>query len=113
MHPMKARFTLMVLPLLTLPAIVHAQFTYTTNNGTITITGYTGPGGDVTIPDFTDGRLVTRIGDSAFRDRISLTSVTIPGSVTNMGSYVFLGCAGLTNVTIPNSLTNIGWQAFD
>ena len=26
------------------------DYTYVTNNGTITITGYTGPGGDVTIP---------------------------------------------------------------
>ena len=27
-----------------------AQFTYITNNGAITITGYTGPGGAVVIP---------------------------------------------------------------
>lgn len=31
--------------LLALPAVVQAQFTFTTNNGTITITRYTGPGG--------------------------------------------------------------------
>ena len=31
-----------LLLLLTLPAVVQAQFNYTTNNGTITITGYTG-----------------------------------------------------------------------
>jgi Tfp pilus assembly pilus retraction ATPase PilT len=41
---------LLLLLLLALPAIVQAQFNYTTNNGTITITGYTGSGGDVTIP---------------------------------------------------------------
>jgi hypothetical protein len=36
---------------LALIAEVQAQdFTYTTNSGTITITGYTGPGGDLTIP---------------------------------------------------------------
>jgi len=34
---------LALLLLLTLPAVVQAQFNYTTNNGTITITGYTGP----------------------------------------------------------------------
>jgi len=32
-----------LLLLLTLPAVVQAQFTFTTNNGAITITGYTGP----------------------------------------------------------------------
>jgi hypothetical protein len=40
-----------LLLLLTLPAAVQAQdFTYTTNNGAITITGYTGPAGAVAIP---------------------------------------------------------------
>ena len=53
-----------LLLLLTLPAVVQAQFNYTTNNGTITITGYTGPGGAVAIPDTIDGLPVTRIGGS-------------------------------------------------
>ena len=38
-------------------------YTYTTNNGTITITGYTGPGGAVTIPGTINGLPVTSIGD--------------------------------------------------
>ena len=38
-------------------------FTWTTNNGTITITGYTGPGGAVIIPSTITGRLVTTIGN--------------------------------------------------
>jgi len=33
--------------LLMRPAVVQAQFTFTTNNGAITITGYTGAGGAV------------------------------------------------------------------
>jgi hypothetical protein len=37
------RRLLPLLLLLTLPAVVQAQFTFTTNNATITITGYTGP----------------------------------------------------------------------
>ena len=55
-----------LLLLLALPAAVQAQFTYTNNNGAITITGYTGPGGDVTIPDTISGLPVTSIGDYAF-----------------------------------------------
>ena len=47
---------------LALPAVVQAQdYTYTTNNGGITITGYTGPGGDVTIPDTINAYPVTSI----------------------------------------------------
>ncbi len=55
---------------------------------------------------------VTSIGDRAFMDCTSLTSVTFPNSVTSIGSYAFRGCTGLTSVTIPNSVTSIGWCAF-
>jgi hypothetical protein len=46
---------LLPLVLLALPASVQAQFTYTTNNGTITITGHTGSGSAVTIPSTMNG----------------------------------------------------------
>ena len=32
------------------PSVVQGQFNFVTNNGAITITGYTGPGGEVVIP---------------------------------------------------------------
>ena len=101
-----------LLLLLTLPAVVQAQFSYTTNNGAITITGYTGPGGAVTIPSTINSLPVTRIGYSAFQHNTSLTSVTIPNSVTNIADFAFSGCTSLTNVTIGNSVTSIGEYAF-
>src|SRR6267154_2382750 len=52
---------LAVMLLLAVPAVVQAQYTYTTNNGTITITGYTGPGGAVAIPSTITGLPVTSI----------------------------------------------------
>ena len=55
---------------------------------------------------------VTSIGNSAFRDCISLTSVTIPDGVTSIGDYVFYWCTSLTSITIPNSVTSIGGNAF-
>jgi hypothetical protein len=102
--------TLAVLLLLALPAAAHAQFTYTTNNGAVTITGYTGPGGEVVIPDFTNGYPVTGIGTNAFYGR-GLTKVTIGTNVTSIGDMAFGECS-LTNLTIGNSVASIGNGAF-
>ena len=55
---------------------------------------------------------VIMIGDNAFFNCLSLTSVTIPNSVTSIGSHAFAGCESLTSVTIPNSVTSIGSNAF-
>ena len=55
---------------------------------------------------------VTSIGDYAFRNRTSLTTITIPDSVTSIGWAAFSGCTSLTSVTIPDSVTSIGYTAF-
>ena len=55
---------------------------------------------------------VTSIGESAFCECSSLTSVTIPNSVTSIGYRAFMYCSSLTSVTIPNSVTSIGGRAF-
>ena len=68
---------------------------------------YTGKGGSVIIPNG-----VTRIGDSAFEERESLTSITIPDGVTSLGHTAFKKCTSLTEVTIPSSVTSIGIYAF-
>jgi hypothetical protein len=97
---------------LVLPAIAWGQFTFTTNNGAITITGYTGSGGAVIIPATTNGLPVTAIGSAAFDASFSITSVTIPDSVTNIGNAVFYHCPALAAVTLGNSIATIGDSAF-
>jgi hypothetical protein len=99
----------------------HAQFEYTTNNGTITITRYTGPGGepnpplklvDVTIPSTINGLPVTSIGETAFMRCYGVTTVKIPGTVTTIGKSAFNTCLCLTNVTMGGGVTTIGEYAF-
>jgi hypothetical protein len=95
------------------PPAPAGDFDCDTINGTITITGYHGAGGDIGIPDTINGLPVVGIGDDAFDSYDSLTSVTIPDSVTNIGAYAFEYCDNLTSVTIGNGVTSIGFAAFD
>ena len=111
---MKTKILILFIALLALPIVAQAQFAYIVNNdGTITITVYTGSGGNVVIPAMINGLPVTSIGDyGVFAYDSSLTSVTIPDSVTSIGNEAFFACSNLTNVTMGNDVTRIGSLAF-
>src|SRR5208337_4886623 len=80
-----------------------AQFNYITNNGSIIITGYTGPTGPVTIPATISGLPVTAIqGPAGFEDK-NITSVAIPASVTNIQAGEFAPNTVLTVFTVDSS----------
>ena len=66
---------------------------------TVTITKYTGTESTVILPSTISGWPVTKIGEDAFQDNTTITSVTIPASVTEIGSNAFAGCTNLTSVT--------------
>jgi len=91
------------------PGSNNTEFQYT-GSSTITITGYTGSGGNVAIPASINGKPVTTLGDYVFRFK-QLTSVSIPSSLTYIGSYAFSDNQ-LTSVSIPSSVTHIAWSAF-
>jgi len=67
---------------------------------------------EIFIPSIYKNLPVTSIGDSAFKDYKSLTSITIPNSVTEIGFGAFAYCSNLTNVEIGNSVAKIGHGAF-
>jgi len=91
-----------------------SDFTYKVNSDgeTVTITGYTGKGGDVKIPSSIDGKAVTKIGSRAFEYYENIKSVEIPNSVTSIGNNAFYYCLNLKSAKIGNGVTKIGIGAF-
>ncbi len=81
------------------------NFTWTTNRGAITLTGYTGAGGAVHIPSAITGLPVNSIANAAFDSCSSMTSVTIPAGVTNIGLDAFASCSSLASITVDASNT--------
>ncbi len=89
---------------------------YTSNgDGTCYVSGIgTCTDTDIVIPSVSPaGDIVTSIGDNAFYNYTSITSVIIPDSVTSIGDYAFCFCTSLTSVTIPDSVNTIGNYAFE
>jgi hypothetical protein len=96
-----------------IPAVAPAQFTTWTENGSVTITGYTDTVSTVTIPSTIGNLPVTVIATQAFYDNTNVTSITIPGSVSNIQDYAFYGCDNLASITFTgNGLASIGNYSF-
>ena len=108
---MKKLFTLILAVLL--PLVINAAeeidaiwYNFEGSNASVTFRdyNYNSYSGDVVIPETVtyNGKIyrVTGIGDNAFQDCTTLTSITIPRSVTAIGSWSFYNCTGLKSVFI-------------
>ncbi|MTV49986.1 leucine-rich repeat protein [Heliobacillus mobilis] len=95
-------------------ADTYGDYTFRLDNNAAVITGYSGLGGSISIPDTMDGHRVSEIDNNAFQGCDGLTSVAIPASVTRIGYSAFLDCTDLTSVSIPSDsrLTSIDSGAF-
>ena len=86
---------------------------FTAENGVITgLTEYGKTLNEFVIPESIDGVTITTIGDFAFNQMKSVTSITIPNTVTKINWYAFCGCSSLTSIEIPSGVTSIGDFAF-
>ena len=88
------------------------DYTCTDTGAGLVITGYSGGGGEVTIPSMIGGVPVVGIGDFAFLDCANVTNLIIPDSVARIGYEAFEYCSGLTNVTLGSGIASIGRNAF-
>ena len=90
----------LVLIFLGFSGIAHAQFTtIATSSTTVTITGYSGAGGAISIPSVTGSMTVTAIGNAAFNNT-PITSATIPATVISIGTVPFINCSSLQSISV-------------
>lgn len=78
---------------------------------TVTITKYTGTESTVILPSTINSWPVTKIGEDAFQDNTTITSVTIPANVTEIGANAFAGCTNLTSVHYEGDWSNLTIQS--
>src|SRR4051812_37983892 len=98
---------LLILFLLTVGSSLSAEFEYTINAGEVTITRYSGAGGNVAVPTQIESLPVTRIGPQAFQGKTAVTGVALPGSVKVIQSEAFRECSALRFVTFQEGLVQI------
>ena len=76
------------------------------------LVAYEGNSTRINIADEYMGVPVEVIGEKAFYQKFSITSVVIPDSVMTIGNYAFYACINLTSAVIGDNVTNIGRNAF-
>ena len=76
---------------------VYGDFVYGYNEAktAITILAYTGSDAAVSIPDTIDALPITEIGDDAFADNSTITTVHVPETVEVIGMRAFKNCVNL------------------
>ena len=67
---------------------------------------------DIIIPKYYNGSPVISIADEVFKNKTTLTSITLPDSIVEIGEYAFYNCAKAKTINIPNGVTTIGEYAF-
>ena len=89
-------------------------FTYRLNDdGTATITSYSGSGNAVAIPDELDGYKVTVIANEVFKNHKEITRIDFGASLLSIGDHAFEGCTALEVAILPTTLRYIGTGAFE
>jgi len=96
--------------------IVRAKLTYSLNNdnNSYKVTGIENLNGqtEIIIPENYENLPVTKIGENAFFNNSTITSVQIGSNITVIESCAFANCTSLTFIEIPDNVTEIGICAF-
>jgi hypothetical protein len=88
------------------------DYTYVLKDGYAVISGYTGTESKIELPDVIEGHIVTKIGESAFRNNEVLEEISIPDSITAIDYNAFSYCTALKEITLPKTIAMIDSNAF-
>ena len=94
------------------------EFEYSENLTDGEVTSYTIKGigsvtnTDLVFPETYNGKPVTMINGSAFRDNTAITSIVIPDSYVSLGMDTFRGCTALESAVIGEAISSIGERLF-
>ncbi len=89
------------------------DYSYIKNeDGTISVSGYTGSDTVVSVPATIDDLTVTGIGDHAFEANWDIEEVILPEGITYIGESAFMDCGNLKKVNIPESVDTLRRAAF-
>lgn len=89
-------------------------FEYTANeDGTITVTSYSGKLSDIGIPKIISGFTVSALGDGIFdnTDKKDIATITLPDSLTSVGASALEGFSN-TPIFFEGKLSHLGESAF-
>jgi len=93
------------------------DYTYTSVNDEVTITSYTGNNQVLYVPNEIDWMPVVAIGDNAFKNNQTLSTITIPASVQSIGNNAFENATNLEEIILENkdatNLTTLGTNVFN
>lgn len=99
------------------PTIVIDKIKYNISDGSAEVVGFIDDPTDVVIPstlNVGDSNIsVTKIGDYAFENCMTLKSIYLPSSIESLGEFCFLGCSNLENVHLSEKIQTLPTAAFD
>lgn len=87
-------------------------FTFDAQTNTYCVTDYQGNESEIVIPSIYKGFTVSSIGEFAFCECKTITTVKLPSTVVSIDSAAFMHCSSLKSVTFGNDTKKIGNSAF-
>ena len=69
--------------------------------------------GEIVIPKYVQGKLVTSIQQYAFRECRKITSIKIEAPIVNINHAAFYRCISLSSITIPRTVEVVGPYMFN